>query len=187
MFKKFFLVTLAACTFAACSNDDNNDTTTPPVQLPDGWVFAKTNTAIGDGALTSSMRFFGTSAVRTMGSAKSDNQGVTYTDPAAQFEITTAADGKLYLYMHATRFAAAMPPVEMRLAATSTFAPNAVTMAERMVVPENFVPATSTWVANAKYTITELECKVTDTQCRVVFTCAGRFQVYYKGQLILKK
>ncbi len=98
MLKKLLLLSFAAFTMAAC-NDEADD----------GVRYATHNPSIVDGVFTSdNMHFYGTATVTHV------SDGSTYTDPKAWFEFAGDRES-LTIYMHATRFAAAMPALEMRI------------------------------------------------------------------------
>lgn len=177
MLKKLFLFTFAAFALTACNDDKENDN-----GLPVGYRYAETNESVSDGKIQNNILFFGTSRVTTAG-----QEQAPFTDKKALFELTgTSREGKSVLYMHATRFAAAMPAVEMRI-------PNlpfdgsgkTLTTAAASVVPENLVPATNQWIGNERYVITNFEGRIEGTVFTATFTCAGRFKVEYTGKLIV--
>lgn len=180
MLKKLLFLISAAFIVSACSDkNDNGDARPTP---PSGYVYADQNTAIGSGVLRSEMLFFGASNVKTLSS------GALFSDPTARFEFKQE-DDKIYLYMHATRFAAGMPAMEMRITAQVTFGENTITMRADEVTPQYFVNATQEWVDGTKYPITKFSASVSGTLCGTAFTCTapfGTFDVSYLGYLIVK-
>jgi len=172
--KKLFLFACAALALAAC--DDNDDSPR----------FAAENTKIEDGSLSGrNMHFLGTAT-----STPAD--GTPYVDPKAEFEFAGLDD--FTLYMHKTRFAAAMPALEMRLHA-QPYMPGtgaSLTFALPSVVPEVAVPNTVgggfTWTLFPSYTLTEVEGSVDNTLCRIGFSCdvprLGRYRVEFEGRLL---
>ncbi len=129
--------------------------------------FATENTKIVDGSMTgSNMHFLGTSTV-------------------------VAADGGVY--MHRTRFAATMPPQEMRLHKVS-YTPGtgaALSFEAESLVPEMLLPNEAggghAWKPMAAYTLTQVEGSIDGVTCRVSFSCnvprLGIYQVTYEGLL----
>lgn len=178
MLKKLFLFTFAAFALTACNDDKENDN-----GLPAGYRYAETNELVSDGAILNDILFFGTSRVTTAG----QEQAAPFTDKKALFELTgTSQEGKSVLYMHATRFAAKMPAVEMRIPGLPFDGSGKIlTTAMASVVPENLVPATNQWFANERYVITDFEGRIEGTVFTATFTCAGRFEVAYTGKLIV--
>ena len=95
MLKKLLMMSFAAFALAAC-NDEADE----------GVQYATSNPEIVDGVYSGqTMHFYGTATVTNT----TDNS--TYTDPEAWFEIH--GDKGLVVYMHQTRFAAAMPALEI--------------------------------------------------------------------------
>ena len=95
--QKFLLFAFALLAFSACNDSDSDEIR-----------FATENTAIADGSLTGiNLHFLGTSVATAP-------DGTAYTDSSARFEFAGGSE-KLTLYMHGTRFAAAMPAFNMRL------------------------------------------------------------------------
>lgn len=173
--KKLFtlLLSIAMVATTACESDDNNGT--PDNGLPAGYVYADSNTAIIDGVITQGMLFFGTSTVTTIAS------GEVYTDTKANFELVSDGQGKARILMHETRFAAAMPALEMEVPGVPyTGVSSAIALAATSVVPE--IKGTP----YERYTMTALTGPVANTNFTLSFTCAGTFQVTYQGRLIIK-
>lgn len=174
--KKFLFLLLAAAAFAACNDDDGE----PKIR------YASVNDAIENGHLTgTNMQFYGTSTV-------TNGKNETFTDDKAWFEF--AGDSKDFaLYMHKTRFAAAMPGVEMRLY-TVPYSPTSdksLSFAMESIIPqalkENAEGGGSSYQPVAHYKITDLEGSIDGVNCRVSFTCAGIYNVVYEGRLIIKE
>lgn len=172
--KKLFtlLLSIAIVATTACESDDNG---TPDNGLPTGYVYADSNTAITDGAITQGMLFFGTSTVTTIAS------GEVYTDTKANFELVSDGQGKVRILMHETRFAAAMPALEMEVPGVPyTGLESVIALTTASVVPE--IKGTP----YERYTMTALTGMVGNTVFDLSFTCAEAFQVTYQGRLIIK-
>lgn len=172
------LCTLAFALFAlgACNDDKEDD------GLPAGYRYAASNEQVADGVLLENLLFFGTSKVTT-----ADGKAASFTDPKALFELAKTEAGQTVLSMHATRFAAAMPAVEMRMPGLSvTGSGKTLSLQAARVVPQNYVAAADQWVDNPRYVITDLAATMDDTHLTVSFTCAGTFQVRYSGKLIVQ-
>ncbi|MDE7305047.1 MAG: hypothetical protein K2N04_03940 [Alistipes sp.] len=175
--KKLLLLLCAALAFAACNNDD------------DEIRFAETNTKIENGSLTgSNMHFFGTATATAA-------NGSVYVDRQAEFEFAGLND--FTLYMHRTRFAAAMPALEIRLYA-QPYIPgtgDALSFDLERVVPEmrlpNEVGGGYAWKPMEAYTLTGVKGSVDGVTCRVSFSCdvPGQggapmtYEVTYEGKL----
>lgn len=181
MMKKLFLLSLAALALAACNDDKDKDS---DKGLPTGYKYASTNEQIADGRIQADIQFFGTSQVATLG----QGPAAPFVDKKALFELTTtSSEGASVLYMHATRFAAAMPAVEMRLLGLPIEGSGkSLSFTAERIVPENFIAATNQWVSNERYAITQIEGQIDNTQIEITFTCAGVFKVTYSGKLIVK-
>lgn len=174
--KKLLLLACAALALAACN--DNDDTPR----------FAAENTFIENGSLTgSNMHFLGTSTVTSA-------DGDVYVDKEARFEFAGLRD--FTLYMHNTRFAAAMPALRMRLY-SQPYTPGegaSLSFALESVVPEvalpNAVGGGYSWTPMPAYTLTDVEGSIDNTLCRVSFSCAvpelGSYRVEYEGRLLLE-
>ena len=95
----FLLLGLCACSLFGISCEDDE---APKVH------YASSNGSIVDGVFNSdNMHFYGTATV-------TDENGNSFSDEEAWFEF--AGDHEtLTIYMHATRFAAAMPALDMRI------------------------------------------------------------------------
>lgn len=174
--KKFLLLlSLAACT--AC-NDDDEDTIR----------YAASNGAIADGYFTGSgMQFLGTST------AVDKEKGLSFTDEEARFEFAGGSTG-LMLYMHKTRFAAAMPALEMRIGMLP-YTPGegaSLSYALESVVPEVLLPNSAdggyAYQPLPAYALTDVEGGIDDTLCRLRFACnvpkLGVYEVTYEGRLL---
>lgn len=176
---KRFLLLLALTAFAACNDDDG----TTKIK------YASENTSIVDGVFTSeNMHFYGTATV-------TDSEGGTFTDPEAWFEFAGGSE-TLVLYMHQTRFAAAMPAFEMRIY-QFPYTPGegaALSFTIDSAVPQVLLPnetgGGSSYQPMPAYALSEIEGSVDDTFCRVAFTCTitrmGTFRVVYEGRLLEK-
>lgn len=172
--KKILFLLLTCAAFAACNDDD-----TPGIR------YATENDLIENGHLTgSNMHFYGTSTVI-------DAQGKTFTDTKAWFEFAGGSED-FALYMHKTRFAAAMPGVEMRMYSVP-YTPsgvNALVFSEQELIPDalrdNAAGGGSSYQPVERYKITGLEGWVNGIDCRVSFTCAGVYKVTYEGRMIIK-
>lgn len=188
MFKKIFLAAFAAATLSACSDNEAE----PIEVLPYGYGWAEVNDAVSNGKVIKNMLFFGLSNVTTVAT------GSVFPDDTALFELEPAADGTLYLYMHATRFAVGMPAVEMRIPtiaytdASQGSAPR-LTMTLTEVAPENWVEAAREWQTNNDFKITGLSGTVDNLTYQVTFTCSRKvkekwidFKVGYNGRLLVR-
>ena len=126
--KKLLFLLFAAAAFAACNDDDG----APKIR------YASTNDGIIDGHLQGINMFFYGSAVAT------DDAGNAYTDDEALFEFAGGPSGDseyFSLYMHKTRFAAGMPPFEMKIPHTRyTGMDNSIAFSEESIVPEAILP-----------------------------------------------
>lgn len=157
---------------AAC-NDDNGETTAYP----------ETNPGIENGALTgTNMHFTGTVT-------STDEQGNVFTDPEAHFE--TAGLDYLVLYMHRTRFVAAMPAMEMRLHELPyTGAGRRIACTQASVVPQLSVKDQG-WIPMEAYTLTDVAVEIDNVRCSVRFACdvpkIGRYTVEFAGRLFVEK
>ncbi|MDE6711105.1 MAG: lipoprotein [Alistipes sp.] len=173
--KRFFLLAFAALALTAC-NDDSDSAPR----------FAAENTRIEDGSLTgSNIHFLGTATATSA-------DGAAYVDRQAEFEF--AGLDNFTLYMHRTRFDAAMPALEMRLF-DQPYIPGtgaAFSFALPSVMPQvklpNQVGGGYTWTSLEAYTLTEVAGSVEGTVCRVGFTCdvprLGAYRVEYEGRLL---
>ena len=171
--KRFFLLAFAALALTAC-NDDSDGAPR----------FAAENTRIEDGSLTgSNMHFLGTATATSA-------DGAAYVDRQAEFEFAGLDD--FTLYMHRTRFAAAMPALEMRLFDQPYISGTGASFSFDLpsVVPEVRLPDAGgyTWTSLEAYTLTEVAGSVEGTVCRVGFTCdvprLGTYRVEYEGRLL---
>ena len=176
---RLMLLSLAALTlFGAC-----DDAETPVAgDLPAGYVWASANDAIVDGAVKAPMLFLGRAEVETIAT------GERYVDEKARFEVapTVAASPDeartVALYMHETRFAAQMPPLEMEAHGIGyTAATNGVALAAARIVPQ--IAGTP----YERYTLTEIDGKTEGIDFSLTFVCAGIYRVRYVGRLIVKQ
>lgn len=172
MFKKLLLAACLGLTLGACNESEEK------TGLPNNYVWATFNPCIEEGRFTGrNMHFYGTSTVV-------DAQGGEYVDRAAYFEFA-GSDNRLTLYMHNTRFAAAMPPVRMSIPRVPyTGSGNAIGFEAAEVIPEAFVPNLG-YQPVERYLITDLDGSVEDIDCRVEFTCAGIYRVRFEGRQIV--
>lgn len=179
--KNLLLLAFAALALTACDDKDNNNDNNG---LPAGYTYATTNDLVDGGRILNDIDFFGTSQVSTTMTP----QAAPFVDEKAHFELTTtSSEGTSTLYMHATRFAAAMPAVEMRLLGVPVAGSGkSITFAAERIIPENFIAAANQWVRNEKYAITDIEGRIDNTLIEITFTCAGMFKVSYSGKLITK-
>ena len=177
--KKIILLLLSVAAFAACDKEDG----TSKIR------YASENTSISDGFFTSdNMHFYGTATV-------TDSEGGSYSDPEAWFEF--AGDREtLALYMHQTRFAAAMPALDMRI---YQFAYTPGEGASLSFEVENIIPQVRlpnevgggySYQPMPSYTLTDVEGSIENTLCRVAFTCTvprlGTYRMEYEGRLLEK-
>lgn len=174
MLKKLLLAACLGLTLGACNDEE------PDTGLPNNYVWAESNPCIVEGKMHGkNMHFYGRTRV-------TDAQGGEYVDPTAYFEFAGGAE-QLSLYMHKTRFAEAMPPLEMRLAHLPyTGSDNGIALAVERVIPDYNVPGLGYQPAE-RYTITDLEVSVSGIDCRVEFTCAGVFDVLFEGRQIVER
>ena len=178
--KKFFLLLFAAAAFAACNDDDGE----PKIR------YATINDGIVNGLMQGiNMHFYGTATVTE------EQQNSTYTDNEAYFEFAGGPEN-FSLYMHKTRFAANMPPLEMKIPHTAyTGDGNSIAFSEVSIVPEVNLPNSTgggySYQPMPAYTLTEVEGSIDGVNCRVSFTCnvprLGTYRMEYEGRLIIKK
>ena len=174
MIERLFLLACAALVLGACDDRD------------DAIRFAAENTEIEDGHLSgTNIHFLGTAT-----STSAD--GAVYVDRQARFEFAGLDD--FTLYMHRTRFAAAMPALEMRLYAQPYIPGTGTSLSfdlER-VVPEvrlpNEVGGGYTYKPMEAYALTDVTGSIDGVQCRVSFSCdvprLGEYRVEYNGKLL---
>lgn len=174
MLQKLFLLAFTATLLIACDGDKDDNT-----GLPAGYVYASSNSAIADGSLIGKNMFFYGSTEST------DAAGNRFADRNANFEIAGGHE-QLVVYMHATRFVAAMPGVEMRIPDLGyTGQGNSVSFEVPSVVPEANISGMG-YKPVERYTITDLKGSIDGTLCRIRFTCIGH-DVQFEGKLIVKK
>lgn len=176
--KKILFLLFAAAAFAACNDDDE-----PKVR------YATTNDGIENGYLQgANLHFYGTSTV-------TDAKGETFTDPEAWFEFAGGPES-FSLYMHKTRFAANMPPLEMKIPHTAyTGDGNSIAFSEVSIVPEVNLPNSTgggySYQPMPAYTLTEVKGSIDGVNCRVSFICnvpkLGTYRMEYEGKLIIKE
>lgn len=178
MLKKLLLLSFAAIVTAAC-NDEADD----------GVRYATSNPEIVDGVYSGqNMHFYGTATVTHV------TDGSTYTDPEAWFEF--AGGKELTIYMHATRFAAAMPALEMRIH-RMPYTPGegaSLSFTAASTVPQvrlpNEVGGGYSYQDMPSYTLTDVEGSVEEILCRISFTCdvprLGTYRMEYEGLLLVK-
>lgn len=173
------LLTLAALTtFSAC--DDGDDTPPEGNGLPAGYDWARNNDAVADGWVNTSMLFFGRAEVETIAT------GERFVDEKARFELVPseaqapAEQRTLALFMHETRFADKMPPLEME-AYGIRYTPAAgwIDVEAEQVVPR--IAGTP----YERYVLTEIDGQVRDVELSLTFVCAGTYRVEYTGRLIV--
>lgn len=174
--KKLLLFAFAALALAAC-NDNDSDTVR----------FAAENTLIVDGSLSgTNLHFLGTSVATAA-------DGSAYTDRSARFEFAGGSE-ELALYMHGTRFAAAMPALKMQLRPVP-YTPGegaALSFALPTIVPNVYLPnevgGGYSYRPMPAYTLTEVEGGIDGIDCRVAFSCnvprLGAYRVVYEGKLL---
>ena len=179
MLKKLLLLSFAAFALAAC-NDEADE----------GVQYATSNPEIVDGVFSGrNMHFYGTATVTNT------SDGSTYTDPEAWFEF--AGDKALVIYMHQTRFAAAMPALEMRLYRIPYTGGEgaSLTYSADSWVPQVQLPNQEgggySYQDMPSYTLTEVEGAIDEIVCRMSFTCdvprLGTYRMEYEGRLLVKK
>ncbi len=162
--KKLLLLTFALFAMAACGSDDND---TAPMN---------DNPSINDGVMTGSMNFYGVSR-------STSPEGETFTDEGVHFEFVASAADKVTLYMHATRFAAAMPGIEMRLTDLPYEGEDKrLSVNVDSVVPEADI--TGEYLPYERFAITGFKCNVESVWCKVEFDCIG-YEVVFEGRLVL--
>ncbi len=171
MLKKLCFCLAALCALAAC-NDDKED----PIRYPE------TNECIENGQLTgTNMHFLGTAT-------STDSRGNVFTDTEARFE--TAGLATMMLYMHQTRFSAAMPAMEMRMPHLAyTGSGKTVAFSAGRVVPELSVKNLG-WQPMEAYALTDVDIRIEGVRCSVRFTCdvprVGLYTVEYEGRLFVE-
>lgn len=179
MLKKLLLLSFAAFALAAC-NDEADE----------GIQYATSNPEIVDGVYSGqNMHFYGTAKVTNT------TDGSTYTDPEAWFEF--AGGETLVIYMHQTRFAAAMPALEMRLYRIPYTAGQGASLSYTADswVPQVRLPNQEgggySYQDMPAYTLTQIEGAVSDILCHMTFSCdvprLGSYRVEYDGRLLVKK
>lgn len=126
----------------------------------------------GPGKITSNMSFKGSAKTTTIAT------GDVYLNADARFEVAPQADGSIRLLMHETKFAEAMPAMEMEVPGiTQTVTVDGVSLGALSATPE--IAGTP----YSRYQITGLVGSVIDTKLYVGFTCAGAYLVEYTGYL----
>ena len=177
--KRLIPLLLAVAAFAACDKEDG----TSKIQ------YASENASIVDGYFTSdNMHFYGTATV-------TDSEGGSYSDPEAWFEFAGDREA-LVLYMHQTRFAAAMPALDMRIYQFA-YTPGegaSLTFEIESSIPQvrlpNEVGGGYSYQPMPSYTLTDVEGSIENTLCRVAFTCTvprlGTYRMEYEGRLLEK-
>lgn len=162
---------VAAFALAACNNSNEE-----PIRFPE------TNEYLVDGSLTgTNMHFLGTST-------STDDRGNRFTDELAHFE--TAGLETLVLYMHQTRFSAAMPAMEMRLHDLAyTGSDDTLVFAADRVVPELHIKDLG-WKPMEAYALSDVEIRIEGVRCTVRFSCdvprVGFYTVAYEGRLFVE-
>lgn len=174
------LAALAALTALAACND-NDKAPAPDNGLPAGYVWAGSNDALSaDGRVNGSMLFFGRAEVETLSS------GERYVDQKARFELlpgdaqSLEQQQLLALLMHETRFAAAMPALEME-APDIAYSPatGGIDLAAERIVPR--IAGTP----YERYALTEIGGAVRGVEFTLTFVCAATYRVVYTGRLIV--
>lgn len=95
------------------------------------------------------------------------------------FDFQPADNGTLTIYMHKPRFAAMMPPIEMRIRNIQYNAKgNCVYFGTEKVIPEAQLHG-SEYMPFEKFVITNLKGKIEGKVCQLEFICAGTYQVHY--------
>ncbi len=172
MMKKFGCIVLALFALTACSDNDDNG----------GGRFPETNDCIENGSLTGrNMHFVGTTT-----STSAD--GNVFTENDAHFE--TAGLEQMVLYMHKTRFAAAMPAMEMRMPGLDyTGNGKSLTVEAERVVPELSVKDLG-WQPMEAYALTDVSIRIDDVTCTIRFSCdvprVGFYTVEFAGRLYVE-
>lgn len=176
--KRIFLLLMAAAAFASCDDDGTSKI-----------KYASENTSIVNGVFTSdNMHFYGTATV-------TDSEGGTYTNPEAWFEFAGGSE-TLVLYMHQTRFAAAMPALDMRIYQFAYTPGEGASLSYDIesIVPEVRLPNQTgggySYQPMPSYTLSDVEGTIDNTHCRVAFTCTvprlGSYRMVYEGRLLEK-
>ena len=112
--------------------------------------------------------------------------GERFVDEKARFELVPseaqapAEQRTLALFMHETRFADKMPPLEME-AYGIRYTPAAgwIDVEAEQVVPR--IAGTP----YERYVLTEIDGQVRDVELSLTFVCAGTYRVEYTGRLIV--
>lgn len=145
--------------------------------------FPETNDFIEEGSLTGTNMHFLGSATST------DAAGNRYVDEEAHFE--TAGLERLVLYMHRTRFSAAMPAMEMRMYDLDyTGSGKSIAYTAERVVPQLNVKDLG-WQPMEAYALENVEIRIEGVRCTVRFSCdvprVGRYTVAYEGRLYIEE
>lgn len=172
--------TISACALLFCAACDDNDNNGPD--------FETVNDEIVNGQIVDddAMLFLGTSTVTAP-------DGTAFTDEQARISIF--GDGRptlvapattLTVQMHGTRFAAAMPALEMQLPAlayTPGTGPRLTFTAAGPLVPQAYINGTG-WTDQANYPITDLAGAIDNVRCTLAFTCMGSHRVEFEGRML---
>lgn len=135
---------------------------------------------IQDGRILADIGFTGTS--ETVTGDATDNP---FVDESAKFTLSTTSAGQTTIYMHAVRFASAMPAVEMRIPNVPiSGTEKTLQFARASVTPEAFIAAANDWVPYDRYQITDLSGSLEDADLTFVFTCANLFHVTVTAKLV---
>ncbi len=182
MLKKLLLLSFAAFALAACNDEAENDK-----------KYQANNPEFIDGVYSGQpIYFYGTAKVTNT------TDGSTYTDPEAWFEFTgdNESNKSLVIYMHQTRFAAAMPALEMRLYRIPYTMNEAASLSYTADswVPQVRLPNQEgggySYQDMPAYTLTQIKGEINDILCQMSFSCdvprLGSYRVEYEGRLVGK-
>ncbi len=171
MIKKFGFMLLALFAQTACNDDNDN-----------GGRFPETNDCIENGKLIGrNMQFIGTTT-------STSANGHVFTENNAHFE--TAGLEQMVLYLHKTRFASAMPAMEMRMRGLNyTGSGKSLTIQTERVVPELSIKDLG-WQPMDDYTLTDVSIRIDNVACSIRFSCdvphAGVYTVEFEGKLYVE-
>lgn len=180
MLKKLLMMSLAALALAACNDDAEKDKT-----------YQANNPEFVNGVYSGQpMYFYGTATVTNT------TDGSTYADPKALFEFT-GDKGSLVIYMHQTRFAATMPPFEMRLYGIpytggkgASLSYSVESWVPQIRLPDQEAEDGYSYQDMPDYTLTGIEGLIDDTLCQMTFSCnvprIGSYRVEYEGRFVGK-
>ncbi len=185
--KKCLLLLALAVAAVACDKEPDYD-----VRLYGyNYKYASTNDLLNDGKIENNIQFYGKMQSAAASGESAAASGGTFTDDKVYFELTSSNmsdGGKSILYMHATRFLAQMPGLEMRIKELPFSGTGKVAEATRdKATPEAKIQNVYREITD--YPISELKVKIEDTVLTVSFVCNtpknGDYLVTYTGRMIV--